>query len=111
MSDLSKVSTDDCTRNQAGEKETLLARLRAAFTTATITEFPWGFRVAQTGDHLAMSMDFRVTEEEEEEEEESDEEQYENTANCRCDHCGDCTDLTSNCLHEKPCRCEDEEDE
>jgi hypothetical protein len=32
--------------------------------------------------------------------------QYEATADCRCEDCGDCTDTSSNCLHEKPCRCE-----
>lgn len=36
-------------------------------------------------------------------------EAYENTANCRCESCGDCTDPKSKCLHEKPCRCEEGE--
>jgi len=32
--------------------------------------------------------------------------QHTATADCRCEDCGDCTDTSSNCLHEKPCRCE-----
>ena len=33
------------------------------------------------------------------------------TANCRCDACGDCTDISNKCLHEKPCHCDEEEKE
>jgi hypothetical protein len=32
-------------------------------------------------------------------------EQWKNTADCRCEECGNCTDTDNNCLHEKPCLC------